>query len=350
MKIDLRPLHHLRVLAELGNFSRAAESLHITQSALSRSIQALEGTVGAPLVVRQRGGVEPTDLGRVVLRHARTLDTASRDLERDIRLAKGLDLGELRIGAGPFGGSALIGPVVGRLHHLHPGLRIRVVIAPWQELPRRARERDVDVVVLEVSEVEALDDFETLALQPHRLDLVCRVGHPITRFRSPAAPEVLRYPLAGPRLTAQAHQLLANLNSGPPRDAPRREGPLAIECDSSSLLKSILAQSDALSMMPRFMIEAELASRQLTHLPGTNLGLGARFGAAWLRQRSLSGAGQKFIELLQAHDAALAQRAAAELAGHAGRRGRRSPSGPGPARAKGATPAATRVARASSRK
>jgi len=309
MIIDLRHLRHLRVLAELGNFSRAAENLHITQSALSRSIQALESTVGAPLFVRQRGGIEPTDLGHVVLRHAQALDLSSRDLERDIRLAKGLELGELRIGAGPFGGSALIGPVVGQLNRMHPRLHIRVVIAPWQELPRRARNRDVDVVVLEVSEVEALDDFDTLALNPHRLSLVCRVGHPLTQLAAAATPQdIFRYPLAGPSLPAQARQRLLALAPAAPRSARRPDGPLAIECDSSELLKSILAESDAVSLMPRFMIDKELAAGQLTHRPDTDLGLSARFGAAWIGQRSLSGAALKFIELLRAHDEALTQR------------------------------------------
>lgn len=329
MDIDLRHLRHLRALADIGNFTRAAEALHITQSALSRSIQALEATVGSPLFVRQRGGIELTDLGELVLRHARALDVSSRDLERDIRLAKGLELGELRVGAGPFGGSALIGPVIGQLNRMHPGLRIRLVIAPWQELPQRARARDVDVLVLEVSEVQALDDFETLPLNQHRLSLVCRVGHPLTRLASAAVPDVFRFPLAGPSLPEQARKRLEFLLPAARRGQVSREGPLTIECDSSNLLKSILADSDAVSMMPRFMIDKELASGLLTHLPDLDLGLSARFGAGWLRQRSLSGAGQKFIELLQRHDTMLTKHIEA-VPGKATRAARRQ--APRPAR------------------
>ena len=61
--IDLKRLHHLTVLVQHGNFHRAAEALHLTQPALSRSIQALEAHVGAPLLARHRTGVEPTELG-----------------------------------------------------------------------------------------------------------------------------------------------------------------------------------------------------------------------------------------------------------------------------------------------
>ena len=52
--IDLKRLRHLTVLVQHGNFHRAAEALHLTQPALSRSIQALEAHVGAPLLTRQR--------------------------------------------------------------------------------------------------------------------------------------------------------------------------------------------------------------------------------------------------------------------------------------------------------
>src|SRR5574343_2054742 len=151
--MELRQLRHLLAIVEHGSFSRAAEAVHLTQPALTRSIQALEATVGAPVLERQRGAVAPTDVGRLLLTHARLLDTVTRDLERDIALTQGLELGELRIGVGPYGGSALVGPAIGQLHRAHPGLRLTTVLAPWQELPERARARAVDLIVVEVSQV-----------------------------------------------------------------------------------------------------------------------------------------------------------------------------------------------------
>ena len=161
--MDLHRLRHLLAVAEHGNFGRAAAASHITQPALSRSIQALEAEVGAPLLDRRPTGVEPTDMGRLLLRHAEALDAAARDLDREIRLAKGLDLGELRIGVGPWGGAALVAPVIGRLHVLHPRLRLGVVVAPWRELPDRLRARDVDIVVGALGQIDALEEFTTVA-------------------------------------------------------------------------------------------------------------------------------------------------------------------------------------------
>jgi DNA-binding transcriptional LysR family regulator len=316
--IEHRHLRHLLALAEHGNFSRAADALHITQPALSRSIQALEASVGALLFDRNRGGIEPTEIGLLLLRHAQSLDASERDLDRELRLCKGLDLGELRIGVGPYGGAALVGPVVGRLNRLHPKLRVRLTIAPWTELPERARARDVDVVVAELSELGALDDFASQPLSEHRANFVCRTDHPVTQQPALRLQDLYSYPLAGPRLPPAAAQALIDAAPREQRELLLRAGLLTIECDSATVLKVILTHSDALSMMPRFMVEAEVRAGELVVLPdlGVDLGQRTRFGAAWLRHRSMSGAGHKFVELLRAHDAALA----AEPARRSGRR------------------------------
>lgn len=237
------------------------------------------------------------------------LSASSRDLDREIRLAKGLDLGELRIGVGPFGGSALIGPVVGRLNRLHPRLRVRLIVAPWQELPDRARAREVDVVVAELAEINRLEDFQSTPLAEHAAILVCRPDHPLSMLSAPRRADMFAYPLAGPRLPAEAQRQLLARATAASGETALRDGPLAIECDSSSVLKSILMHSDAVSMMPRFMVDAEVRSGHLVALPAIDLGIRTHFGAAWLRNRSMSGPGLKFIELLREHDAALARTA-----------------------------------------
>lgn len=85
--ISLRQLQHLLAVAEHRNFGRAADALHITQPALSRSIQVIEAIVGASLFDRSRAGIEPTDIGRLLIRHADLLNASARDLDREIRLA-----------------------------------------------------------------------------------------------------------------------------------------------------------------------------------------------------------------------------------------------------------------------
>jgi DNA-binding transcriptional LysR family regulator len=306
MDIELRRLRHLIALADHGNFGRAAAAMYITQPALSRSIQALEAAVGARLVDRGRSGAELTEVGRLVLRHARSLEASASDLDRDIRLARNLEVGELRVGAGPWGGAALAAPVVGHLTAQHPRLRIRVVVAPWRELPARARAREVDLIVGSIGEIEQLDDFEDVRLSAHDTVTIARAGHPLLAAGDVTLGDLFAYPLAGPGLDTDASNILVALaktvRPTPPMTA---DDLLTIECDSSDVLKQVLLGSDSLSFMPLFLVAAEIGSRQLAVVPGPDLGLRVQFGAAWLRGRSLGRAGTSFVELLHTHDQAV---------------------------------------------
>jgi DNA-binding transcriptional LysR family regulator len=82
--LDIAPLRSLVAVADCGGFHRAAAALHLSQSAVSQHLRKLENVVGAPVVERSGRGVLFTEVGRKVLRHARTIlaahDTALDDL------------------------------------------------------------------------------------------------------------------------------------------------------------------------------------------------------------------------------------------------------------------------------
>ncbi|MFM7704243.1 MAG: LysR family transcriptional regulator, partial [Rubrivivax sp.] len=98
--MTLVQLRHLIALAETGSFSRAAERVHLTQSALSRSIQSLEEELGVALVDRVGRRAELTPVGRETLEEARRLVLDAQDLqERAVAVSRGR-LGTLRLGMG----------------------------------------------------------------------------------------------------------------------------------------------------------------------------------------------------------------------------------------------------------
>lgn len=303
---DIRHLRHALALAEHRNFARAAAALHITQPALTRSIRSLEDHLGARLFDRGARDVTPTGFGELVLRHAQGIDFATRDLDRELQLAKGLEVGRLDVGVGPWGAAALVGTVVGRLSQRYPRLRSRVVIAPWQELPARVRVRDVDLMMSEISEVEGEEDLEVHPLQPHRVFAVCRPGHPLTQSAGLSFPDIFAYPLAGPNLPAHAQAALLRMVPAAARSRIAADGLQSVTCDSSSVLKAILANSDAVSLMSPFMLMRELRDGELVMLAQLDPGVKSRFGVTRLRGRTLSAPAAAFIELLAAYDRELA--------------------------------------------
>lgn len=305
--IELRQLHHALALAEHANFARAAAVLHITQPALTRSIQNLEHELGARLFDRNARKVVLTEIGRVALNHAQAIAIASRDLKRDVALAKGLDLGELRIGVGPFGGSALIGPVTGQLSRLHPGLDINLLVSPWNELPSRLRRREVDLIIGEITGLSTQDDMDVVQLHQHSMYFVVRRDHPLAAERSVSYAQAFSYPTAAPRLPEHIKAEFERSLSPALLEKIGQRGFPKISCDSSSILKTILLNSDAISIMAPFMIEDELRSGSLVAVPGIELNLSVRFGIARVKGRTPSAPAIAFETIFLNHDKKLAE-------------------------------------------
>ena len=71
--MEIRELRSFAVVAEEGSLSAAARRLHLSQSALSQTIQSLERQLGVQLLLRSRTGVTPTETGAILLREGRVL-------------------------------------------------------------------------------------------------------------------------------------------------------------------------------------------------------------------------------------------------------------------------------------
>ena len=93
--MDTRHIRHFMALVECGSFARASEVVHLSQPALSRSIQELERQLGARLFDRGRFGVVLTAHGRAALPHVRGLLAAAESLRQEVEAIDELETGEL---------------------------------------------------------------------------------------------------------------------------------------------------------------------------------------------------------------------------------------------------------------
>ncbi|ORA23562.1 transcriptional regulator CynR [Mycobacterium aquaticum] len=124
--MELRHVRYLLAVAEHANFTRAAETLHISQPTLSQQIRQLERTLGVQLLDRSGRAVRLTDAGEAFADHARS---ALRDLEageRAVHDVRDLSRGHLRIAMTPSLTAYLIGPLVHRFRTAHPGITLTV--------------------------------------------------------------------------------------------------------------------------------------------------------------------------------------------------------------------------------
>lgn len=96
--MELRQMRHFIAVAEHENFTRAAQSMHIVQSALSTSIKQLEEELGAPLFIRSTRQVRLTMAGKVFLDYARTIGAFVEKASQEVAAIVALKTGTLSIG------------------------------------------------------------------------------------------------------------------------------------------------------------------------------------------------------------------------------------------------------------
>ena len=137
--IDLRLVRYFTVVAEYGNFGRAAAALHVAQPSLSRQIRRLEDQLGVRLIDRTPQGSSLTEAGQAFLTEAKTLLHAA---QRATLAARGTGPA-LTIG---YVGDLVVTPVVLELRHRFPAAIIRTHHLTWQE-PDALTDGRVDALV-----------------------------------------------------------------------------------------------------------------------------------------------------------------------------------------------------------
>jgi DNA-binding transcriptional LysR family regulator len=304
--IELRLLQQVVALALHKNFARAAEALHLTQPALSRSIAGLESTLGERLFNRTPKGVEPTDYGEALLARAQKLLDEAAELERELKLFRGLEVGALTIGAGPYPTAMSVGRAAGQLMAKHPGLRINVNVIDPRALITALLQRELDLVIVDIALADRISGLEIEPLPRHPIVLYCRPGHPLLDEPILTAEKVLAYPIAGPRLPIRIAEQLTPITGAYVTDPRSGDSFPALRFDSVDAAKEVVRCCDVISGAPQALIDADLRRGELVLLPFRLPKLHTNYGIIRLRSRMLSPAGEAFIDELRAIEHSIA--------------------------------------------
>jgi DNA-binding transcriptional LysR family regulator len=241
--MNLRHLEHWLALAETGSFSRAAEKLHITQSALSRSIQALEEDLGGPLVDRVGKKNELTPMGRSVLERARRIVHEARELKQGATLLQRGGLGTLRVGLGSGPGAMLMTPWLVYMAEHHPTVQVTVSRGSTELQLTQLRDRQLDALVVDLRRVEAAPDLKIEHVVDMRAGFVCRREHPVPQAHPRGVPfdALLSYPIASIQLSQEVARLLVD-HYGPQANPAQMT---TLQCEDIASLLDVVGQTDA---------------------------------------------------------------------------------------------------------
>jgi len=291
--MDLRKLQHAALLAETRHFARAAERAHLTQSALSRSIQALETELDLRLFDRSQGGVALTAPGRQLLERARPLLRSAANLAHDMRMLRDAEIGELAAGAGPFPAATLLPQALARLRETHPGLSVTLHIDHSIALCASLEAERIELFVADTRSTRLPEDFVVRPLATQHGSLFCRASHPKARRRRLAMSDLKGERFASVHLPAQVHEVLRRTIGTPASNS------WAFTCDNVYLLKDLAMQTDLILICTRQALARELAAGEFVQLkPAGFEPWPVQVGAVSLRGRTLSPAAELLLAQL----------------------------------------------------
>ncbi len=238
--MDLKRLKHLVALADERNFGRAAERVHLSQPALSRSVQAAESELGMQLFDRGNLEVRCTTAGTFVIERARKLLFDSRCLERDVSLYRERLIGDIAFGVGPFPAATLLPVLMVELRTRYPGINSRVEVNNWKYLVEHLRAEELDFFVADTRDVPHDADLTISSAGQQHGHFYVRAGHPLLQHQNLAPSAIAPYGLASVRLPLEIRKLFRQL-LGLSVD---EHLPLALECDDVHLLKRVAMSGD----------------------------------------------------------------------------------------------------------
>ncbi|HEY8537628.1 MAG TPA: LysR family transcriptional regulator [Steroidobacteraceae bacterium] len=266
MALDIRRLTHFVAAAEHGNINRAAESQHITQSALTRSIQVLEDELGAKLFERTPRGVTLTAVGRRLFDHARRIINTAAIAKADMAALITGAGGEIRIGVAPQLATPDLMKLLFGLPRTMPMLSVTITEMFYDSLIHLLRLGELDLAIANMPETSDQSDLnvEVLAEIPSRMSIVMRKNHPLASLPK-IPPEKLQQ---ANWVAASQHHYLQTLakyftdrHMAPPR--------YRLYANTMNVLLRAILQEDFLALLPEETIAHEFPPDSIVVVPNS---------------------------------------------------------------------------------
>jgi DNA-binding transcriptional LysR family regulator len=266
-RLELRRLRHAAVLAGEGNFTRAAEKLHITPSALSQSIANLEEGLGLVLFDRDKSGVVLSRVGRRFISRIDKLLFDARGLARDLSLAGGALSGDTVFGIRPTAARIVLSDLVREVAKEAPKLRLKVAITINEVLLEYLLHEGFEFVICDTP-VRTLDErLSSRRLASVPVEFYVRSNHPLALRDSFSLQDLRQFSIASPNLTDENYvSVRTSLGLSHTEDFPG-----GIWCDDFAFLMEVALESDAILLAPSVAVVEEAKAGKIKKITPRDL-------------------------------------------------------------------------------
>jgi DNA-binding transcriptional LysR family regulator len=289
--MDLSQLEVFLTVSRERRFSRAAEKLFRTQSAISQTIRKLELEIGEPLFDRSSRDGVLTDAGRVLQEYAEKLLNLRQDAQTALVEMRELQKGKLAIAANEFTALYLL-PVLAEFRHLHPTIKITVRRSLGSHIPDDVLKHNVELGVLSYD--PQAPQLRSAVVYLDELVLVVPPGHPLA-----SAGEVSIRQLG-------AESFVAHIVASPYREKVieafrLHKTPLHMDVELPTLqaIMRFVCMGNGVALVPEISVENEISRGDLVRIPVRDLHFQRKLRLVYRQESTLSHAGRAFLKVAE---------------------------------------------------
>jgi LysR family transcriptional regulator, low CO2-responsive transcriptional regulator len=287
--MDFDQLEIFLEVARLSSFSRAAEKRFRTQPAISSQIRALEEEVGARLLDRSGGRVSVTAAGKLFFKYAEETIEHRKTILTEIAETERVPRGEIVVGANEGTCLHILPEVFAQFKRDYPRVAVSVKRSDYGKILESILENAVDFGFVSLP----VNDNRLAAQMIHRDHLVAITApkHPLAGKKNVTVTEIAAYPLVLPKLghTRDALDALFYDHHVKPN--------LAMELDSSELLKRFVAAGVGVGFIARSNIEEDIRAKALVVLSLGDVQIRRDLALVFRKDKSLSRAARAFMDI-----------------------------------------------------
>jgi DNA-binding transcriptional LysR family regulator len=291
--LDLPETRHLvafTTVLDAGGFTRAAEVLNLTQSALSHQIKTLEELLGVEVFARVGKRTILTQAGEILLKHATVVLRELGDARQALLELRDPGRGRLRISAAGYSCYLLLPRILREFKEAYPKVELSVAADYTGEAVQHLLEGLLDIAILVAPPPVRGLAFEPLA--EDELFVIVSAEHPWAKRRRVRWGELATQVLVTYYQASLTHQLLLD------RLAKEEAGvPETMEVREAEAVPEMVKVGLGIAVLPLWVVRADLQARRLVALALGRTGLKRSWAIAYAQARQLPPYGQTFIRI-----------------------------------------------------
>jgi len=280
-------------VARTGSFTKAAGELHITQSAVSQQVQALEHSLGITLFDRSRKKVFLTTEGETLSAYARRLFDLYEEIENVFSLQQKLQKGKIRIASTRVLGTYFLSEIIGLYNHRYPGIEIDLLLGNTFHILDIIHEGEVDFGF--AGKVRSHLRLNDIPVHTEKLLLVASPHHFLSSKKIIAPAELLKTPFIWREkgtLTQNVVKHWFEKNLG--RNSPEK----SIALENVEAAKRIVEEGYGVTAMPESAVKREIDMGVLQAIRVDGFDLSVDFYLYYFKGKIFSRAAMTFLRML----------------------------------------------------